>query len=213
MHAPSHEVNTAPELRRPGLRRSFKWTAAMSPLLGLAVLSAGCGVSGSPGAAGSGSTTGNRTSASSTASPGGVMAQFLSYTRCMRDHGVPDFPDPVTSPGGGVAFQINGGPGSDLNRNNASFKAAEEVCRSLLPGGEQPPPVSAQQLAAEVRWARCVRSHGLPNFPDPDAQGAFDSSRFDESSPAFQTASNACKSLQPAGPTPVHPGRGNVSGP
>ena len=69
------------------------------------------------------------------------------------------------------------------------------------------------QLAAEVRWARCLRSHGLPNFPDPDAQGAFDSSRFDESSPAFQTASNACKSLQPAGPTPVHPGRGNVSGP
>ena len=45
-----------------------------------------------------------------------------------------------------------------------------------------------------------MRAHGLPGFPDPNSEGAFDSSRFDENSPAFQTASNACKSLQPTGP-------------
>jgi hypothetical protein len=136
------------------------------------------------------------------------MAQYLAYAQCMRSHGIPDFPDPTTSPAGGVAIQVNGGPGSDLNHNNPTFKAASQTCRSLLPGGGQaPPPQSAQKIAAEVTWARCMRSHGLPRFPDPNSQAAFDSSKFDENSPAFQTASNACKSVQPTGPTPVVPGR------
>jgi len=200
--------------RGPHRRRSspVKSTVAMATLLGLVVLAAGCG--GAPSLSGSGSNGGNQAPTSSKNSSGGPMAQFVAYAKCMRSHGIHDFPDPVTSPGGGIAFQINGGPGSDLNRNNPTFKAAQQACRSLLPGGGQAPAtMSAQKLAAEVKWARCMRSHGLPNFPDPNAQGAFDSSRFDESSPAFQTASNACESLQPAGPTPVVPGRGNVSGP
>ncbi len=138
-----------------------------------------------------------------------VLAKFEAYATCMRSHGIPDFPDPTTSPGGGVSFQINGGPGSDLNRSNPRFVAAGKACRRLLPGeGQAPAPLSAQRIAAEVSWARCMRSHGLPGFPDPNSQGAFDSSKFDESSPAFQAAGSACKSRQPTGATPVVPGKG-----
>ena len=128
-------------------------------------------------------------------------------TAC-ASHGVPDFPDPTPSPGGGFGFQINGGPGSDLAPNNPTFKAAEQACRSLLPGQGQARPVPGQKIAAEVKWAGCMRSHGLPCFPDPNAQGAFDSSRFDDTSPAFQTASKACKSLEPTGPMSAVPGHG-----
>lgn len=96
----------------------------------------------------------------------------------------------------------------DLNRSNPSFKLAAQACRGLLPGGQQSPSVPAPQIAAEVKWAHCMRAHGLASFPDPDSRGAFDSDKFDESTPAFQTASNECKSLQPTGPTPVVPGRG-----
>ena len=137
------------------------------------------------------------------------MAQGAAYARCMRSHGVPDFPDPTASPGGGVVFQVNGGPGSDLDHNNPTFQAADQECRSLLPGGGQAPPPSARKLAVEVGWARCMRSHGLPGFPDPNSQGAFDSSRFDDSSPAFQTATNACKSLEPTGPMSAVAGHGS----
>src|SRR5579863_1798051 len=127
----------------------------------LVLLAAGCGGSKSPGAAGGGS-------------PSLVMAKFEAYATCMRSHGIPDFPDATTSPGGGVSFQINGGPGSDLNRNNPTFKAANQACQSLLPsGGSQAPAASPQKIAAEVKWAQCMRSHGLPNFPDPNSQGAF----------------------------------------
>jgi len=182
----------------PGSQWSLpiQWTAALVALLALATIAAGCGGSKSPDAAGGGGSS-------------SVLAKFEAYSNCMRGHGVPDFPDPTTSPGGGVSFQINGGPGSDLNHNNPSFMAADKACRSLLPGGGQAPAaLSTQRIAAEVSWARCMRSHGLPRFPDPNSQGAFDSSKFDENSPAFQTASNACRSQQPTGPTPVVPGRG-----
>jgi hypothetical protein len=130
------------------------------------------------------------------------MAQFLAFSRCMRSHGIADFPDPTTS-GGGVGISLNGGPGSDLNLHNPTSKAAQHACRSLQPAGGQPPTQSAQKIAGEVKWARCMRSHGLPSFPDPNGQGAFDRNKFDENSPAFQTVSNACKSLH-SGPLPVY---------
>jgi hypothetical protein len=137
------------------------------------------------------------------------MAQAVVYARCMRSHSVSDCPDPIASPGGGVAFQINGGPGSDLNHNNPRFKAADEACQSLFPGGGQSPPPPGQKIAAEVKWALCMRSHGPPSFPEPNAQGAFDSSRFNDSSPAFQTASKACEALEPTGPISAVPGHGS----
>jgi hypothetical protein len=136
-----------------------------------------------------------------------LFAKFLAYSRCMHSHGISDFPDPTTSPGGGVGINVNGGPGSDLNKHNPRFTAANRACRSLEPGGTLgTPQQSSQKIAAEVKWARCMRSHGLPSFPDPNSQGAFDRSKFDESTPAFQSASTACQSLMSAvGPIPVQP--------
>ncbi len=191
-----------------GRRRSVpgKWRVAVA-FMGLVALAAGCGGPNGPAVSSSGPSTGKGAS-TSTRSSSGVMAQALAYARCMRSHGVPDFPDPTPGPGGGFAFQINGSPGSDLDRNDPRRQAAGAACRSLLPGGEQAPALSARKLAAEVKWAQCMRSHGLPGFPDPNAQGAFDSSRFDDSSPAFQTASKACTALEPTGPISAVPGHG-----
>lgn len=181
--------------RRPSAERPLRpWAAALAALV-LLLVAAGCGGPKPPAAAGGGSSS--------------ALAQFEAYATCMRSHGIPDFPDPTSIPGGGVSFQINGGPGSDLNRSNSRFVAAGKVCRRLLPGeGQAPAPLSPQRIAAEVSWARCMRLHGLPGFPDPNSQGAFDSSKFDESSPAFQAAGSACKSRQPTGATPVVPGKG-----
>jgi hypothetical protein len=54
-----------------------------------------------------------------------------------------------------------------------------------------------------------MRAHGLPSFPDPNAQGAFDSSRMDHASPLFQTAGQACTSMQPTGSIAAVPGDGH----
>ena len=190
-----HDTGSSSDGRNRALGRvsRLRTTTAASVLVAL-VLTAGCGGSNSPGATGHGQNQ---------------MTKGLAYARCMRSHGVSDFPDPTAVSGGGVGFQINGGPGSDLDPNNPTYRAAHQACQSLLPGGDQSPPLSAKRLAAEVTWAHCMRSHGLPGFPDPNAQGAFDSSRFNHTSSAFRTASNDCMSLEPTGPISAVPGNGS----
>ena len=188
--------------RRTGRRRlpPISCWAATATVLGLAIVAAGCSGSSHPSVAGSAANTTNHISASTTSSSG------VAYARCMRSHGIHDFPDPT--PGAGVAFQIDAGPGSDLNPNDPRFQVADQACRSLLPGGGQAPAPSTRRITEEVKWAACMRAHGLPSFPDPNAEGAFDSSRMDDSSLAFQTATNACKSLQPTGAISAVPGHG-----
>jgi hypothetical protein len=166
--------------------------SAPGVLVAAALLLAGCG--GSPAQAGSGS--GNAD-----------LAQLEDYAKCMRSHGIADFPDPQPNPGGqGGSFDITSGPGSDLNRNDPRFQAANRACQSLMP--HQAPP-SAQRIAGLVKLAQCMRSHGFPNFPDPDSSGAFDSSKFDSSSPQFQSAMQTCQQQSgTTGPIGVHPGSG-----
>jgi len=180
-----HNQRTPREADRPR-QRPLTWTAvvvAAAAVLGIAVLAAGCGGSTGSGSVGSAS----------------IKVQFLAYSRCMRSHGISDFPDPTILSGGGFAFQISAGPGSDLSSNNPTFKAANQVCRGSLPGDQHTQTGSDPHIAVEVRWARCLRSHGVPSFPDPDSQGAFDSAKFNDDSPAFKAASKACNSVQPTG--------------
>ena len=102
------------------------------------------------------------TSARSTApGPGGSAVAFAN---CMRANGVPNFPDP--KPGSGTLFQIPAGASPAA----PAFKAAQAKCQRLLPGGGLPDsgaPPSAQTLAKLLKIARCMRQHGVPQFPDP----------------------------------------------
>jgi hypothetical protein len=113
----------------------------------------------------------------------------------MRAHGVPDFPDPV-----GNSLQIKGGPGSDLDPNSPQFVAAQKACQSLQPGGGQGGTVSAAQQAEALKYSACMRSHGVPNFPDPTFSGGgvqLKVTNIDPNSPQFVAAQKACQSLQP----------------
>jgi hypothetical protein len=77
----------------------------------------------------------------------------------MRTHGVPNFPDP------NVSGQL---PASVKDTSKSpGFAAASNACRYLIPSGG-----TNVQFQAEtreyVRFAGCMRAHGVPNFPDPD---------------------------------------------
>jgi len=95
-------------------------------------------------------------------SAAGADAAGIHFADCMRSHGVPSFPDP--NPGGG-GFQFS--PGSGFNPRSPAVRSAQAVCRKLLPGGPGPGPASENQKLAMLRLAECMRSHGVPNFPDP----------------------------------------------
>ena len=109
---------------------------------------AACGGSGQSGATGTNAATG--------------FKQGLKFSQCMRANGVPNFPDPGT--GGGIQIAI----GSSLHPQSPAFQAAQKKCRKLLPGGGPGPrKATAAQFAAGLAFAKCMRSHGLPHFPDP----------------------------------------------
>ena len=126
----------------------------------------------------------------------------LAFSACMRSHGVPNFPDPVTGANGGAQVDIT--QGSGIDQNSPQYQSAMHACQSLLPagkvnGGSVSPTVRTEYL----RYAACMRSHGVPNYPDPTFSGNsvnlgnLSADGIDPNSPQYQSASNACASLNP----------------
>ena len=123
-----------------------------------------------------------------------VHQELVAFAHCMRSHGVPDWPDPL--PQGG--FPRTG----DGQNSGPLAKAAMSTCQHLLP---PVPAVSAAQrareLAQDLKWVRCMRSHGFPGFSDPSVRPhagivIFAPAGFDPGSPQAQAAAKACKRFE-----------------
>lgn len=165
---------TATPWRRRGLAAAV--VLAASPLL------AACG--------------GSHSGSGGSPSPGGATsASAVAYSACIRQHGVPDYPDPNGS------GQLAKTDAQQLGVSNSRYQAAEHVCKHLLPtGGTRPQQehqcmqdgdcsaaMVQQMLTADRKLARCMRGHGVPNFPDPttDSHGPiFNISKVGISDPA-----------------------------
>lgn len=91
----------------------------------------------------------------------------------MRSHGVSNFPDP-TAPapgreGGGFSILKTAGS-STVTINGAAmggpaFTGAGKTCG--LSSAIDPAPITEAQKEALIAKARCLRNHGVPNFPTP----------------------------------------------
>jgi hypothetical protein len=127
-----------------------------------------------------------------------VEAKAVKFSGCMRSHGVTGFPDPSIGSNGLPTLTINAGP--TTNPQSPAFRAAKQACKKELPNlGPQTPAEKATANAAALKYAACMRSHGVPNFPDPNGQGLIQINNatgvLDASSPQFQKAETACNSL------------------
>lgn len=110
----------------------------------------------------------------------------------MREHGVPNFPDPLPNGGFGLSPSITGGIGGQVS---PQYQAAENSCASLSPVGVLSPQQQQHALSQLLKLTACMRSHGYKNFPDPTfgSQGiTLHIVGFDRSSPQFQNAWNTC---------------------
>ncbi len=150
-------------------------------------------------------TTANPSSSSPAAGTGGnAGAKYeaaLVYVDCMRSHGVPNFPDPSASGQINVDFAYGGKDGSPasagIDRMSPQYISADQTCRHLLPGGVPTPAQNQQALAKELKFAQCMRSHGVPNFPDPTNAGVVHLIGVDQNSPQFESAAKTCEALVP----------------
>jgi hypothetical protein len=158
-------------------------------LVGLALVAAGCGSTSAPPVATVGTTNAAAASPPPSKDP---MAQAVRYAACIRSHGLPNFPDPQrSSQDGHQTIRIH--TPDDLNSGQA--RTAEKVCSTFLPGGfSSTPAQTAQTLTHLLAFARCMRDHGVPSFPDPTSTGSFPSSirRIDRLTPIFRSAANTC---------------------
>lgn len=124
-----------------------------------------------PAACGGGAPVADSGGSGGSASPHSAIA----FSACMRSDGVPNYPDPDSS------GQLPKGDGRQFGVSNSRFQAAESACQHVLPtggslhrrasqciqSGDCPPALVQQMLTADRKLAGCMRSHGVPNFPDP----------------------------------------------
>lgn len=160
----------------------------------LALVTAGCGGSHTPQVASVGGATG-----ANGASSRPSTADQVAASRCMRSHGVPNFPDPIVILGRPrFGFTVKSG----VDPNTPQFKAAFKYCtnRYRIFGT---PPSQAQRAkwnAAALRFSACVRSHGARNFPDPNGEGLIPLPSADyDRLPTVEHAEQACRALRVAG--------------
>jgi hypothetical protein len=182
----------------------------LAGIMGIALLTTACSSGSStttdaagPGAspASSGASTPGSSSSSSQSSR---YSQALAYSQCIRAHGVPDFPDP-TNNNGNIGLNIG-----NLKESQSTLQAAMHACQSLSPVHPLTGSALAQNTAEGLKWAQCIRAHGVPNFPDPNSSGAFDlPSGLNPQSASLQAAMNACQAERPK---QIQMGSGNPPG-
>jgi hypothetical protein len=156
------------------------------------LLAAGCGGGSSPGVAASAGTTTIEYGAS------GAQASALAFARCMRSHGVPNWPDP----------QIDGGfDKAKLRQLGIGLPRLRSIegryCHVDFENPGEAQTITAAERADYLRAAACMRRHGFPDFPDPTFPG--NSVRvdipasIDQSSSRFRNAATICTKLIPEG--------------
>ena len=166
--------------RRGRLGRSrLRWAGIPAAVASIALLAVACGVGSPPLTAAQ------------------VRYQkALAYAQCMRSHGEPSFPDPTSQ----------GGFKSPTGSHGPAYQSAYTACKKLLPnGGDVNAAQQRKLMGTALKFAACMRAHGITNFPDPTMSNGTISiaipqgSGIDTNSPQFLAAQQACRSLKPGG--------------
>lgn len=185
--------------------RLLRVAAAFTATAAVTLAAAGCGGSAGSHVAQLGTTT-TPASATDSSGSGSDKPRALEFSQCMRSHGVSKFPD-ITS----LALLRGGSPKIAANMeqlavSSSQFQAAQVACRNLLPnGGRTSPTASQQDLNAMRRFARCMRFHGVPTWPDPTDGPAgwgfnlLNVSGFDPNSPQIDNKMTTCQRNLPTG--------------
>lgn len=179
------QSGTRPTDTQPGRQGHIRQTVARATsVIAACVIAAGCATNSSP----------THTQTSPTAG-----AQGVGFSKCMRAHGLPNFPDPgarVNGPSssiGGIEIPAT------IDMQSPVFQTAQDACRGLLsavlsPNGK--PPITASVKAALIAQAQCMRTHGVRTYQDPTfpASGgiAITDAGTNPQSPAYRQAALTC---------------------
>ena len=182
--------------RSRGARQPWPPPRFLAAMACTALLAAACG--GSPASATGGSS---------------AYQKALPFAQCMRSHGIQNFPDPDSSGG----FNV----GDSVNTSTPQYAAVKSTCVRLHPYNMVlSPQQKAGLMSQALKFAHCMRAHGVPSFPDPvennsgisfgsqaDISGA--PPHHDGSSPSARTGTGGTGAGQPS----TSPGSGPPESP
>jgi hypothetical protein len=151
----------------------------LAALAAVSLLNAGCGSSATSHTASGGVATATTTKSTKPT----TQEQAVKFAECMRASGVPHFPDPDAK--GDTNFGVDVTP--------AVFGRAVRACKALEPPGALSSKRTPKQQSASLRFAQCVREHGVKDFPDPaNGQPLIDTTKIPSSNkPGGMTILNA----------------------
>ena len=153
-----------PRPRYGGLRGRLAKCRRGQPCYDTTTVLAGAAATGSPGS----SNTGSGGAGSGNTAPGGALVE---YARCMRAHGVSSFPEPGSLSASDAIRNFKGEIVQAVGALASSpvFQAAQRACAEYY-GRPTPAPqqVSPQEMQKLLAVSRCIRAHGVPDFPDPN---------------------------------------------
>jgi hypothetical protein len=148
-------------------------------------------------------------SSSSSASPKSGFDQALAHAKCMRENGVPNYPDPKEDGNGRVQIV----PGEGVDPNDPNFQKAMDACRDLMPQGQQARGGGEIDSSKVAEWAKCMRENGVPKMEDPKIEGGqlivdAQAAGVSPGDPAFNEAQQACMDKNPGGSLMLRRGGG-----
>ncbi len=117
-----------------------------------------------------------------------------SLARCVRAHGLPAFPDPQVGSDGVPRF-----PDSAPRVPVATQQACRAIAARIPPQYTSTTAVSNVDYQKLLQLARCIRTHGIADWPDPNALGEFPiNTRIEQGGKRlFVPAVHACARLNP----------------
>ena len=135
-----------------------------------------------------------------------LYQQELAFAGCMRSHGDSTYPIPRRVD----TAQMDGIDQGHVDRTSRQYLSANKVCGHLIPDlFDGPTQAQLQQAMVQLlKYSKCMRADGLPNFPVPTMTGGDilfhipEQLGIDPNSPRFQAAQKYCGSLAPAGLVP-----------
>jgi hypothetical protein len=168
----------------------LRGAGAAAFLIVTAAVAGGCGNDGGGNSVASVPTPSSHSAPAGAGSGGGNLAE---YAKCLRQNGLPNFPDPNAD---GTLSVPQG-----IDPNSKQFKDADAKCAQYKPPGDPQqnngqPPGGGWSMADKLKYAKCMRDHGVTGFSDPDANGNFSMRKGDgpdPDSPQYKAAEEACK--------------------
>src|SRR5947209_6725660 len=92
----------------------------------------------------------------------------VKFAECMRRNGLSNFPDPNAAGELTIDAVANG---SSVDTSTPTFKQAISACKDLEPAGFVGSKRSSRLQQAALKFAQCIRAHGVKDFPDPLPNG------------------------------------------